>query len=214
MVTQSIPRWARKFIGESGLDVVEEAISQAEAQTAGEVVVAVASRSSATGHVAFLIGLVLGIVIVDLAWMLDAGSSLVACGLVIAAVAAVGLARIPWVQRLCTLSQDRDRQVHNAAAAEFLRARISNTRAATGVLIYVSLMEHEVVVLGDSAIAAKLDQSQWDSMVSAILSGIKRGDFAGGIKSGVEIAGELLALHFPVSPGDRNELHNALRFID
>jgi len=212
--TEKIPSWARRFIDAAGKAAVEDGIAGAESRTSGEIVVAVASGSTGVDHLPVLLSLVAGLVIADVAWMVDAATLPLAGILLAAVIASVFAARLLWVQRMCTSKQDRDRQVDNAAAAEFLRARISNTKAATGVLIYVSLMEHRVVVLGDSAIATKMDQSQWDGMVAAIVKGIKGKDFAGGLKAGVEMAGELLSRHFPVSSLDHNELHNAVRFID
>ncbi len=209
-----IPPWIAQRLDGSGIDVVERAIAAAEDKTSGELVVAFARKSSAIGHVPLIIALLGGVAVLEVAWISEVSQTIAAGWLFLVAVMSFFVSSIPLVQRLCTSKRDRDIQVDNAAAAEFLRARVSHTQAATGVLIYISLMEHRVVVLGDSAIATKVQQSDWDGMVSVILAGIKRKDFAGGIKSGIEIAGELLAIHFPVSPGDRNELHNVLRFIN
>ncbi len=209
-----IPAWIARRLNESAIGVVEHAITGAEEKTSGELVVVFARKSSAIGHVPLIVALLAGVGVLEIAWMMEASQTITAIWILFVAVISIYVSSVPLVQRIFTLKKDRDIQTDNAAAAEFLRARVSHTQAATGVLIYISLMEHRVVVLGDSAIAAKVTQSDWDGMVSVILAGIKRKDFAGGIKSGIEIAGELLALHFPVSAGDRNELHNALRFID
>ncbi len=209
-----VPSWARRLIDPAGLAAVEDCVARAEARTSGEIVVAVAARSAAVAHLPILLSLVAAIVVADFAWMSDASVITTGVALLIAVAACFFCARLGWVQRMCTAKHERDRAVDNAAAAEFLRARISNTKAATGVLIFVSLMEHRVVVLGDSAIATKLEQGQWDGMVAAIVRGIKNDDFAGGLKAGVQMAGDLLAQYFPLSSVDHNELHNEVRFID
>ncbi|NDE17305.1 hypothetical protein EBZ80_20480 [bacterium] len=212
--TEKIPSWARRFIDAAGKAAVEDGIAGAESRTSGEIVVALAARSAAVAHLPILLSLVAAIVIADVARMLDASVTVTGVALLFAVGACFFFARLGWVQQMCTAKHERDRAVDNAAAAEFLRARISNTKAATGVLIYVSLMEQRVVVLGDSAIAAKMDQGQWDGMVAAIVKGIKGKDLAGGLKTGVEMAGEILTRHFQVAADDRDELRNAVRFLD
>ena len=218
MVTDSaklkIPKWIANRLDLAGLAAVEHEISAAEENTSGELVVALARRSSAIGHVPLIVALLGGVGVLEIAWSMEVSQTTTAGWLFLVVVASFFMARIPLVQRLCTLKQDRNVQAQNAAAAEFLRARVSRTEAATGVLIYISLLEHRVVVLGDSAIAAKVQQSDWDGMVAAILIGIKNKDFAGGLTKAVAAAGKLLALHFPATADNPNELHNAVRFID
>lgn len=218
MVTDSakikIPDWIANRLDLTGVAAVERAITVAEENTSGELVVALARRSSAIGHVPLIVALLGGVGVLEIAWSMEVSQYTTAGWLFLVVVASFFMARIPLVQRLCTLKQDRDVQAENAAAAEFLRARVSHTKAATGVLIYISLLEHRVVVLGDSAIAAKVQQSDWDGMVADILIGIKNKDLAGGLSNAVATSGKLLALHFPATPGNPNELRNAVRFID
>ena len=193
MVTDSaklkIPKWIANRLDLAGLAAVEHEISAAEENTSGELVVALARRSSAIGHVPLIVALLGGVGVLEIAWSMEVSQTTTAGWLFLVVVASFFMARIPLVQRLCTLKQDRNVQAQNAAAAEFLRARVSRTEAATGVLIYISLLEHRVVVLGDSAIAAKVQQSDWDGMVAAILIGIKNKDFAGGLTKAVAAAG-------------------------
>ena len=218
MVTNSakikIPDWIANRLDLAGLAAVEHAITAAEENTSGELVVALARRSSAIGHVPLIVALLGGVGVLEIAWSMEVSQTTTAGWLFLVVVASFFIARVPLVQRLCTLKHDRDVQAENAAAAEFLRARVSHTEAATGVLIYISLLEHRVVVLGDSAIAAKVQQSDWDGMVADILMGIKNKDFAGGLSKAVATAGKLLALHFPATADNQNELRNAVRFIN
>ena len=81
---------------------------------------------------------------------------------------------------------------------------------ATGVLIFTSLLEHRVVVLGDRGIAEHLPEGFWADVREAILSGIRRGSLRDGLVEGVRLAGEALAEHAPWREGDRNEVPDRL----
>jgi len=71
-------------------------------------------------------------------------------------------------------------------------------------------MEHRAVVLADHGIAEKLEETVWREVVELMLQGVKKGDLAGGMSRAVLRCGELLTPHFPIAPGDENELHDHL----
>jgi len=105
-------------------------------------------------------------------------------------------------------------EVERRARETFQRLRIRDTRNATGILIYVSLYEHMVHVVGDDTISAKLSQDDWEELTGIIIAGFKDGQPAEGIRNGILRGGELLARHFSIEPGDRNELVDKLHLID
>ena len=110
-------------------------------------------------------------------------------------------------------SNFRDPQERSAAAA-FRRLRVRGTAAGTGILIYVSLYERMVRVLGDDAINARVTQADWDTVCRLAVDGLRTGRSAEGLADAIRKAGELLSRHFPVQPGDRNEIVNELQLID
>jgi putative membrane protein len=93
---------------------------------------------------------------------------------------------------------------------EFYRSGIYKTREANGVLIYLSLFEHRVVVLGDRGIHEKMGDEGWNRVRDLIISGIRRGRAAEGICSAVEGCGKTLAEYFPRRDGDINELSDSV----
>ncbi|MEY4631013.1 MAG: hypothetical protein RIQ81_1133 [Pseudomonadota bacterium] len=212
--TSNVPVWLRRYFSPGDAAKVEAAIKRVETATAGELVVALARRSSGVGHVAVLTGSCMALLAGEVAWMLNA-TTMVATGVAFLSFILGFLAgQLPFLQRFLTTRGDLEMQVFNAAAAEFLRARISHTSAATGVLIYVSFMEHRVVVLGDHAIASKVQQSDWDAIVSTIVAGLKSGKFADGLTDAVHKAGTMLSVNFPPVAENKNELHNDIRYLD
>lgn len=98
-----------------------------------------------------------------------------------------------------------------AAAIRAFRVGIeARTRAATGVLIYLSLAEHRAEILGDAAITTKVGAEEWVETMAALLSEVKEGRPGDGIIAAVGLTGALLAKHFPRSHDDINEMPDRL----
>ena len=128
-------------------------------------------------------------------------------GAVLATV--VPAVRLPFISKA-----EIEAEVDRAARAAFHELRVRRTAEGTGILIYLSLFERTVRVLGDDAITGKLDQEQWTEVCDLVIQGIRAKRPAQGLKDAVLRCGDLLAEHFPIQPGDRNELGNELRVID
>ena len=105
-------------------------------------------------------------------------------------------------------------EVERRALETFQRHRVRATAGGTGVLIYVSLYERMVRVVGDDAVARKISQDDWESICALVVDGMKAGRAADGLEQSIRKGGELLARHFPIRPDERNELSNKLILID
>ncbi len=211
---------------------IEAAVGEAEAQTAGEIVPVVATASGRYDRGEDLFGLVCAVVAVAVVWWLSQGieatqtewavKTELALGLpaiVITLVAAflVGavaatffpLLRLPFISR-----SEMEEEVERGAAAAFHRFRVRRTAAGTGVLIYVSLYERMVRVLGDDAINEKVSAAEWSTICNRAVEGLRQERGADGLAAAIREAGELLRRHFPRQPGDRDELGNQLHLVD
>ena len=82
------------------------------------------------------------------------------------------------------------------------------TRERTGILIYVSLLEHRVVVLADRGIHSRVEAGTWDAVVERVVVGIRENRAEAGLADGIRLCGEILAERFPIRAGDLNELPN------
>ena len=81
----------------------------------------------------------------------------------------------------------------------------------TGVLIMVSLLEHQIYVLADQSIFQRVPSERWSSVVEAAVGRLKRGDIIGGLCQGIQVCGTLLAEVCPGRSGDNpDELSNEL----
>jgi len=75
------------------------------------------------------------------------------------------LSRRWWAStRLVTRAERRLDQVWEGARACFVEQSVDGTRARTGVLVYVSLLEDLVVVLPDGGAAGAAPRAEWDAL--------------------------------------------------
>ena len=82
-----------------------------------------------------------------------------------------------------------------------------------GVLLFAALTDHQVEVVADDGIHARVDQSVWGDAAEALSQGLKRDDPAAGFEAAVGLCGEVLARHFPPHPGNPNEVADRLVVI-
>ncbi|HEX5010610.1 MAG TPA: hypothetical protein VFY71_09425 [Planctomycetota bacterium] len=204
---------AEGVLDETGAAAVRAAIAQAERGSAGELVVVVLERSDEHPDTAWLAGLctmLLGtaLLVTRLPWQRP--ELVLAAQLALGAVGWLLARALPDIARLFLAERRATEMAHEQALQEFQRFDLSRTAGATGVLLFVSLFEHRVVVLGDAAIHAKVGDPHWDAATRAVLHEVSRGHLADGLQAGVLTCARVLAEHFPPTPGDRNELPNHL----
>lgn len=116
-----------------------------------------------------------------------------------------------WLLSQFHLDQSTRKRAENA----FLEEEIFNTRHRTGIMIFVSFFEHEVIVMADRGISKVVDQKEWDKMVSSIIDHVRRGSVVDGIVLAIQRCGEiLLEKGFVKTDDDVNELRDDLRIED
>ena len=86
--------------------------------------------------------------------------------------------------------------------------------AGTGVLIYISLYERMVRVVGDDPIAEKLVQTDWDEIRDLVTAGLREDHACAGLVAAIERCGTLCGAHFPPLANAPDELSNELRILD
>ncbi len=118
--------------------------------------------------------------------------------------------RVHMLKRWLISARDMEEEVREAAQTQFFRKGLYRTREETGVLIYVSVFERRVWVLGDRGINAAIPEGRWKSIVAAIAQAIKDGRPGEGICRAVGDVSRILQEKFPVRQGDQNELRNLM----
>jgi putative membrane protein len=104
----------------------------------------------------------------------------------------------------------REETVRQSAIRAFYEKGLYRTRKNTGVLFFISLLEHKVWVLADKGIYEKIDQQTLNRFAVTVSQGIKEGRACDSLCEAIRGAGDLLAKHFPVSPDDINELSDRI----
>jgi len=96
------------------------------------------------------------------------------------------------------------------AVRAFERIGMTRTRERNGVMIFVSVRDRRVAVLGDTGIHGKVPEGFWQQVVHAIEAHLAEGRFAEGLVAGIELTGARLVEHFPHRAGDKNELPDSI----
>lgn len=205
-------------------DRVRQAVSDAEQRTAGEIVPYVVPRSDdydvaiwrgASACAVFGLGLVLLFVQFYEGW--GFGWVYTSWGAVLIAVLAgtLGAAVTALVQplrRALAGSDLLDRTVHHRAMRAFVEEEVFGTRGRTGILLFVSLLEHRIEVIGDAGINQQVDSDDWVDVVERIRTGIKNGTLTEGLIEAIGMCGDLLEQSgVAARADDENELSDRVR---
>jgi putative membrane protein len=105
-----------------------------------------------------------------------------------------------------------DRATRSKAENAFLEEEVFATRHRTGIMIFISFFEREVIVMADRGISKVVDQKEWDKIVHTITTAIAKGKIIDGLEAAIKRCGEiLLEKGFDITPDDVNELRDELR---
>ena len=223
---------ASSFFSEEERRAIASAVAEAERKTSGEIIPVVASVSGRYDRAEDIFGVVVALLALALTWFFFqdirtaegdwvSGQALslglvpilliVAGGFVLGSMAATyfPVLRLPFMTK-----RAKRQEVERSAAEAFHRFRVRKTVAGTGILIYVSLYERMIRVLGDDTISEKLEEKDWETVLNLVIEGLRANRASEGLSQAILKSGELLSRHFPTQPGDVNEIRNELRIID
>jgi putative membrane protein len=208
------------FFSPEDVKEIERAVKEAEGTTSGEIVPYVVGRSDPY-HEAFWRGACLGaLALAMVAAAVHELGRFWGYGLLWLAVppfAGAGLgwlavAAWPRLRRALIADEQLETMVRMRAQGAFLEQEVFDTRERTGILVFLSLFEHRVVVLADSGINAKVQQNEWDSIVAGIVAGIRAGAPGAALAEGIRRCGTLLGeRRVERRADDTDELADALR---
>lgn len=100
----------------------------------------------------------------------------------------------------------RGQSARARALEVFGQLRVWDTEKNDGVLIYVLLADHDVEILADRGLHARVDAGEWERICRVMEAAFRDGRFADGALAGIEEVRALLARHFPRSGPGTNEL--------
>lgn len=218
----------RPLFSDAERDRIREAVAAAERRTSGEIVPYVVRQSGgyevAVWRAAAAGALLATAVALAVAWLNDGwglgwlysawAMTLVSVGGGVAG--AVLAASVPAARRALAGADRMAERVHRRAAEAFLDEEVFDTRDRTGILLFVSLFEHRVEVVGDAGINAKVEPEEWVEVVDLVRDGVRRrSSLAEGIVAAIERCGDLLHRRgVEVRHDDTDELSDDVRVRD
>jgi len=113
--------------------------------------------------------------------------------------------KLPFIAKARLMHAVRERAIR-----AFFEKRLYKTRNENGILIFISLMERNVWLLGDRGIDSKVSHGTWQTLARDISGGIAAGRACDALCAVIGKCGELQAEHFPKGPDDTNELPDEL----
>jgi putative membrane protein len=214
----------QKF-SEDDLQRIKAAVKEAEHPISGEIVPVIVERSglySIANYKASLIAAAiffLLMIVLDRYFIEDATHTLYYDPLFIFTVVVVGGALgavIPnlsdTIRRSLVSRKFMDECCRQSAENAFLEEEIFDTRHRTGIMIFISFFEHEVIVMADRGISKVVEQKEWDKIVAELIANIRSGKIVDGVEAGIKRCGEiLLEKGFHKTDDDINELRDDLR---
>jgi putative membrane protein len=212
---------------------IRTAVEKAEANTSGEIVVMVADRSDSYREAEILgavltaafCGFLLEIAVqIGFVWFSNSGwgadttlnAELVLYGVSLWTYIPMVLIlffplrflfRSREVLKLPFVGRKRiDEAVRERAVRAFFEKGLYRTRDETGILIFLSLLEHKVWILADRGINGKIPHDQWKGLARDLSLGMREKRACESLCSVIGSCGEELARHFPRKHDDTNEL--------
>ena len=87
---------------------------------------------------------------------------------------------------------------------------MSTTQDRNAVLLYFAPRSQQFAIIGDKGVYEKFGAELWQEIASMMAEKLRAGRFTEAVVSGISMAGDLLARHFPRRTDDRNELPNEI----
>lgn len=213
-----------KFFTSADQNRILAAVKEAERKTSGEIVPYVVGRSDGYEEAEwraaglFSILLMMAVILHQSFTSLWLPFGLVEMLLGILLGGGIGMLLVqfvPAVKRLFAGKALIERRVAQRAAEAFITEEVFKTRDRTGILIFLSLLERKVLVVGDTGINAKVEKQDWHDVVERVVKGIREGKPADGLMEAIQLCGELLQKHgVTIRPDDQDELPDSLRLKD
>ena len=202
-------------IDEAAQARVAAAVRDAERRSRGEIVPLVVPRVAAWTE-ALDRGGIAGAMLATLAVLAFAPHAelwILPVAQVLAFAAGYAAARWPPLQRALAGKAALRAAALARATAAFLEHGLHRTAGGTGVLVFVALHEHEVVVVRVEAVHERMGPAGWEAAVAKLAAGLHDGRPADGFCDAIALVGDVLAKHFPRTGAevDANELPDHLR---
>jgi putative membrane protein len=121
--------------------------------------------------------------------------------------------KIPVLKNPFIEAGRKEEAVGRRALQAFYEKGLYKTRLSSGVLFFLSLLEHKVWVLADKGVYERIKQEKLNQFARQVSGGLKEGRAGQALVQAIREAGDLLAEHFPMAPGDTDELPDEVQTL-
>lgn len=198
------------------------AIKDLEKNTSGEFVPYIAKKSDDYDEGTWFLASILALIIfaftavASYMWLIPTRITFFELGLysLILMALAILVAKFSIPLRLLFVSLDKKyERVVSAAETAFLEEEIFKTDHRTGILLYISVAEKQVLIMGDSGINSQVKFEDWKEIVDIVVDGIKTKDLANSMVKAIKKSENLLKEHeFPAFQSPENEISDRIRY--
>ena len=202
---------AHTFLTDAAKKALSDAVRDVESRCNAELVMAVRARSGSYLHADLIAGIAVALAMLaallfspwpfDLVWF-------VIDPLLAGILGALLASRLPAVRRALTFQRVRRRLVETAARSTFVEKGVHATTGRTGVLLYISLLEHEAAVIHDLGIETLATTEGWRLAAEEIEEAVRRGEDGVAVAALVRALGDVLSPALVRSADDVDELAN------
>ncbi|KHG35031.1 TPM domain-containing protein [Sulfurospirillum sp. MES] len=191
---------------------IEKAIFEMEQKTSGELVAVVTQKSGDYLYIALLITSLMSLLVPFgvLFFAPDMEAKSIFEIQLLSFMLLLLLLQIPHVLHFLLPKSILTKAAKLKAYETFSLLGLQKTSNYQAVMVFVSLYEHAIEIIADSAISAKIDNALWQSTIDAFVVNVKNGRFEEGYLQAIREIGALLTQHFPIETHDTNELTNGL----
>lgn len=114
----------------------------------------------------------------------------------------------PGMKLLFVSKKREEESVRERTERAFYEKGLYRTRDETGVLIFISLLERRVWILGDRGINEKIPYGFWEKKAKELSDGMGKKKYDESICAVIRSCADELVRHFPIKPDDTNEIPN------
>jgi putative membrane protein len=202
---------AAPFLDAAARTAFAQAIAAIEAASGAEVVVAVRRRSATYLHANVVVGGLVafaGLAAVLFSDHVFALTSVLVDPFVLGGLAGWVVELLPALKRLLAPAAMRHRAILRAARATFVERGVHYTRDRSGILVYVSWLEREIVLVADNGLERKMTGDARAQAERALTAAMAAGGAA--VARELERLAPALAAAMPHRADDINELPDAI----
>jgi putative membrane protein len=184
-----------------------------EARTIGEIATVVIDQSSEYREAEFVGGVFVGSLTSLIITALFFHASLwvfIPCAFILFFPARILFQRVPELKASFIGKARKEKAVKERAVRTFYERGLYKTKKHTGVLFFLSLLEHKVWILADQGIHGKLQQHTLDNFARMVSKGIQEGRASHALCEAITGVGEILWEHYPITDADTDELPNVV----